>query len=253
MKRFLLAYALGALGLFAPVAAHAGPAADLISAGDGHDRKFEAPAALEFYLPAEKLEPDNVALLLKIARQYRHEMADASSSAEKLRFAKLGTAYAERAISLNPKQGEAHLSLAISHAKSLGLLGNKEKMATLRVIKASVDRAIALDPNQDLAWYILGCWNQRVTELGGLKRSIAELAYGGLPAADDATAVRCFEKAIALNPSRCVYYVELGRTHAHLGNDDVARKFIQKGMTMPNTGKDDAETKQKGRQTLAGL
>jgi hypothetical protein len=50
---------------------------DLITEGDAFDVKLQASEALEYYLPAEKLEPNNVRLLVRIARQYRHLMADA--------------------------------------------------------------------------------------------------------------------------------------------------------------------------------
>ena len=253
MNRFPFASVVCAFAFILPATLFAGPADDLIRQGDLHDVKFASKTALESYLPAEKLEPNNVALLLKIARQYRHESQDAGSTAEKSRLAALALQYAQRAVALEPRNGEAHLSVAICYAKSLAFLGNKEKMNTLRVVKASVDQALALDPKQDLAWYILGCWNQRVAELGSFKKTMAEIAYGGLPDADDETAIKCFVKAIALNPNRLIHYIELGRTHAHAGNEAEARKYIQKGLAMANTGKDDAETKQRGSQTLAGL
>lgn len=226
---------------------------DLIRDGDVHDKKFESKAALEKYLPAEKLEPTNVALLLRIARQYRHESQDAGNAAEKSRLAGLGLSYAQKAVALKPNEAEAHLSVAIGYAKALPTLGSKEKMNTLRIVKNSVDRSLALDPKQDLAWYILGCWNQRVAELGGFKRTMAEIAYGDLPDADEQTAINCFQKAIALNPDRCIHYIEMGRTYAQAGNEAEAKKFIQKGLSMPNTGKDDAEAKQRGKATLAAL
>jgi tetratricopeptide (TPR) repeat protein len=253
MIRLLFAPLFCACALLGPVTALAGPADQLIQQGDIHDLKLESKAALEQYLPAEKLEPTNVGLLLRIARQYRHEMADAGPVEEKSRLAHLALNYAQRAVALDPKDGEAHLSVAICHGKAMGHLANKEKMNALRHIKVSVDRAIALNPNQDLAWYVLGCWNQRVTELGGFKRTMAQIAYGGLPEADDTTAVKCFQKAIALNPDRLIHYIELGRTYAQMGNATEAKKFIRKGLSMTNTGKDDAESKLKGKQTLAAL
>ena len=253
MIRFLLAPIFFTFVFLLPGVGIAGEADELIRAGDAYDKKLESKAALEKYLPAEKLEPANAALLLRIARQYRHESQDAGGAAEKARLSALGLSYAQRAVALKPDDAEAHLSMAIGYAKSLPTLSSKEKMNTLRVVKASVDRSISLDPKQDLAWYILGCWNQRVSELGGFKRTMAQMAYGGLPPADTQTAITCFQKAIALNPDRLIHYIELGRTHAQCGNEAEARKYIQKGLSMTNTGKDDEEAKQRGRTTLAEL
>ena len=60
---------------------------DLITKGDAFDVKLQASEALQYYLPAEKLQPDNVRVLVRIARQYRHLMADAAARDEKLRLA----------------------------------------------------------------------------------------------------------------------------------------------------------------------
>ena len=226
---------------------------DRIRQGDEFDRKLQAHEALRCYLPAEKAEPKNMHVLLCIARQYRHLSADAAGADENMRLANLGKVYAMRAVAIDPNEAEAHLSVAICYAKMVPLLGNKEKMEASRRLKVSVDKAIALDPNLDLAWHVLGCWHQRLADLGTVKRTLARVVYGALPEATNEDAVRCFQKAIALNPSRLIHHIELGRTYAQMGRDDDARRCLTKGLSMPNVGKDDAEVKQRGRETLAEL
>jgi tetratricopeptide (TPR) repeat protein len=226
---------------------------ELIKEGNVHDQGFRPKEALKSYLPAEKMDPDNVDLLLRIARQYRHEMADTGAIKEKVRHAAVALNYAQRAVALAPNNTEAHLSVAICHAKALELYSNKEKMAALRQVKASADKSIALDSNNDLAWYILGRWHEKISELNTLKRKVAELAYGGLPKASNDDAAKCFRKAISINPNRSPYNIDLGITYAAMGNYADARKHIEKGMAMPSKGKDDPETKKRGRELLATL
>ncbi|MEI6674283.1 MAG: hypothetical protein WCO57_03800 [Verrucomicrobiota bacterium] len=229
------------------------PADDLLKQGDVQDLKLNPSEALKFYLPAEKLEPKNAGLLLRIARQYRHQMADTPNVNEKIRFSGLALTYAERAVALAPKDSEAQLSIAICNAKSIELQGNREKIQALRQVKTCADRAITLDSDNDLAWYILGRWHQRVADMSGLKRKLAEMAYGDLPKATNDDAVKCFRKAISLKSNRSVYYVDLGITYAAMGNKEVARKFIEKGLALPSTGKDDPETKRRGQETIKVL
>src|SRR5437763_3999849 len=97
-RAFLLA------GALCVVAARAGAeSADaLIAKGDVFDRQFEAVEALANYLPAAKLEPNNSQLMLRIARQYRHLMSDASDKNEKLRLGHISLEYAQRAATLAP-------------------------------------------------------------------------------------------------------------------------------------------------------
>lgn len=232
---------------------YAETADELVRQGDVYDLKFNPTQALKFYLPAEKLAPANEPLLLRIARQYRHQMADSPAKAEKIRYSGLALSYAERAVALAPKDSEAHLSIAINYAKSIDLYGSEGKMKALRQVKCSADQAIALDSGNHLAWYILGRWHQRVGELGHFKRVVAEMAYGELPKATLDDAVKCFGKAVRLSPNRSVYLVDLGITYAMMGNKPLARSLIEKGLALPNTGKDDPATKQRGQETLKSL
>jgi tetratricopeptide (TPR) repeat protein len=231
----------------------AGPADELIKKGDDCDLKLQASEALDFYLAAEKLEPKSASLLLRIARQYRHLMVDAKIRGEKLRLGGIGLDYALRASALAPNDSEAQLSPAISYGKMLSLQSTKEQTQSARRIKEAVDKAIKLDPHNDLAWDVLGRWNKVLADVNGLQRAVGSLLYGELPAGSNAEAVSCFEKAIEINPNRLMHYIELGQTYAQMGKTADARRLIAKGLEMPDVEKDDPEIKRRGRETLAKL
>ena len=233
--------------------ARAEPPDDLVRKGDVFDAKLQATEALEFYLPAEKLEPTNVRILVRIARQYRYLMADALTREEKLRLGNIALKYAQRAATLAPDDAEAQLSIAISYGKMLPLIGIREQIEASRQIKKTVDKAIKLDPNNDLAWHVLGRWNRVLSEVSTFKRSVASLVYSKLPQPTTEEAVSCFQKAIEINPNRLMHYVELGRAYAQMGRTAEARRFIEKGLAMPDVGKDDPETRRRGQETLAKL
>jgi tetratricopeptide (TPR) repeat protein len=225
----------------------------LIQQGNVFYDKLQPTEALKYYLPAEKLDPHNVDLLVRIARQYRHLMSDASDKAEKLHLGTTAVNYAERAVGLAPNDPEAQLSVAISYGKLLPFLSSKEQIADSRIMKMAVDKVLALDANNDLGWQILGRWYLGLAEVSPMKRALAQMVYGKLPAANFADAERCFAKAIQLNPTRLMHFIELGRTYADMGRPVDARRCLTKGLAMPNTEKDDPETKEKGRELLAKL
>ena len=50
-----------------------------------------------------------------------------------------------------------------------------------------------------------------------------------------------------------MHYIELGRTYAQMKRTVDARSFIEKGLAMPDTEKDDPETKRQGLEVLAKL
>jgi tetratricopeptide (TPR) repeat protein len=225
----------------------------LTKQGDVFYDRLRAAEALKFYLPAEKLDPNNVRLLVRISREYRHLMSDATNAVEKVQLGQTAVDYAQRAVALSPNDPETHLALAISYGKMLPMQKTKEQIATSPLIKIAADKVIALDPNNDLAWHVLGRWYLALADISVVKRALARIAYGPLPPAKYEDAARCFEKAILLNPKRLMHFIELGRTYEKMGRDGDARKFIIKGLAMPDTEYDDPETKNLGRQTLKKL
>ena len=226
---------------------------DLVAKGKVFEQKFEAKEALPLYLAAEKLEPENSHLLVRIARQYRYLMIDAPAKDEKLRLGHLALDYSARAAAAGPQDCDAQLATAITLGEMLPYLPGKEQIAASPRIKESADKALQLDPKNDTAWHILGRWNRVLADVNMVKRVLADVLYGGLPQGSLEEAERDMKKAMALNPNRLMHYIELGRIYAQMGRKDEARQFINKGLAMPDAEKNDPETKERGREALAKL
>src|SRR5262245_13782631 len=207
---FLLSTLSAALALaLASSAAGSESAEELIQKGDVCYNNLQAAEALEFYLPAEKLEPNNVRLLVRIAREYRHLMSDATEASDKRQLGNLAVDYALRAVTLAPDDPETQLALAISYGKLLPMEEPRQRIVTSRLIRSAAYKVIALDPNNDLAWHILGRWYLGLADVGKVKRAWAQAVYEKLPPAKYEDAALCFEKAVALNPNRLMHYIEL--------------------------------------------
>jgi len=226
---------------------------DLMKQAYELDRKFQAAQALELYLQVEKQQPDNAEALTAIARQYRHLMQDSDSKAEKLRLCELALVYGEKAAAAAPNDSDAQLSVAITCGKMLKLKSSREQVGVSRRIKESVDKAIKLDPGNDLAWYVLGRWHQGYADLSSVRRAMGEIIFGKLPDSSHEDAARCFEKAREVNPRRLMHIVELGIVYGKMGRPDEARRLIEKGLAMQNTEKDDPDVKERGREALKSL
>ena len=227
---------------------------DLVAKGKVFEKKFQANQALPLYLSAEKLEPKNPDLLVRIARQYRYLMTDASAKEEKVRLGQLALDYSTRAAACGPKDCDAQLAPAITLGKMLPYLSKKEQVTATPRIKQSVDKALAIDSSSDTAWHVLGRWHRVLADVGAMKRYVAGMLFmGKLPPGSNEEAEKAMKKAIALNPNRLMHYIELGRIYAQMGRKEQARELINKGLAMPNVEKDDPETKERGRETLAKL
>ncbi len=249
MKQLLIIF----LGWTCLGTALAQDAATLIRQGDEHDERYQPEQALRYYLPAEKLEPENADLLVRITRQYIRRMNSLGSNAQKLESARTALAYAERAVVADRRDSDAHLSIAICLGRLAQLQGAREKVEAARRIKSSAEKAASLDPNSDYAWHILGRWHQGMAGANGLLLGLAKLIYGDIPPASNEQAVTYFQKALALRPDRLIHTVELGRTYAQMGRKEEARRYLEKGLAMPNRDFDDAETKVRARAALKNL
>ncbi len=252
MKLYLLvALICTATGLV--VAADSVSPKDLLLQAQTLDRSLQASQALEVYQRAEVLEPNRVEILLGIARQYRHLMADASGNAEKLRLLTESLNYSKRAVKLAPDSADAHLALAITYAKMVALQGTKDKIATSRLLRKELDVTLKLDSRSDLAWHLLGRLSESYAEISSARRAMGELLYGSLPTGTYEEAARYLQKAIAENPSRLMHYIELGRVYGLMGRTDEARALLKNGLAMPNREKDDPVYKLRGKEALAKL
>jgi tetratricopeptide (TPR) repeat protein len=236
--------------LFTGGALRAGTADTLITEGDLFYAKLQASEALKYYLPAEKLEPNNVRLLVHISREYRHLMSDAEDQNNKIKLGHIAVDYAKRAVALDPKDPDAQLAVAISYGKVQPYEGYHQRFDSVHIIKNATDKALELDPKNDLCWHVLGRWYEGLAEVDPLHRILAQ-ALGGLPPATYQEAATCFEKAIQLNPNRLMHYIALGKVYVEMGKKDEGCRLIQKGLAMQNTEKDDPETKHEGEQVLA--
>src|SRR5215510_13435058 len=127
---------------FARTPVRAESAGELIQKGDVFYEKLQATEALKFYLPAEKLNPDNFKLLVRIAREYRHLMSDSTNNTEKLQLGRTAVSYAERAVALAPDDPDTHLALAISYGKLLPMEETKQQVVNSRLVKTAAERVI---------------------------------------------------------------------------------------------------------------
>lgn len=239
--------------VFASASVRASSPDELLKDGDNHDVRLEAADALESYLKLEQLEPNNADLMVRIARQYRHLMADASSNSEKVKLGEKALEYGRKAAQLGPNNSDAQLSCAISYGKMLPLRSSKEQVTCSKLIKDGAEKAIKLNANNDLAWHILGRWHRAVSSVGTVKRALASMIYDKLPEASAEESAECLEMAVKLNPNRVMHQIELGKTYAQLGRTNEAKQHLMKGLAMPSTEKDDASLKASGREVLRSL
>ena len=233
-------------------------AADHIKVGDDAYAQFDDQKALEHYLEALKIEPENYEALWKASRACV-DIADvipATDKDVKNRQMKLytdATAYARKAVAANPNDTWGHFQIAASLGKKLLMLGKKEQINGSKQIRAEIDKAIELDPNNDLAYHALGRWHRRMAEIGGAKRFFGSLLYGSIPKGSFEESEKNLKKAAEMKPEYVNHHLELGLTYVSLKKPDLAAQEFQKAIDLPKTTSKDDVLKAQAQAELGKL
>jgi tetratricopeptide (TPR) repeat protein len=217
------------------------------------EARLDSRGALDLFLAADKVRPNDVFILQKIARQYSDLAVDLPTEDEKRKFIENALAYAQRAVDLDPKNAVGVLSLAVCHGKLAEISGTRDKVRYSRLEKEEAERALVLDPDYAWAHHVVGRWNCEVASLGAGARFFVKLFYGGLPDATVQQGIEHLRRAVALEPGQLEHHLELGLAYLAAGQKQQARASIEKGLAMPSREKHDEAAKARAREALAQL
>jgi len=98
---------------------------------------------------------------------------------------------------------------------------NKAKVRMAGEMHDAAQRAVALNPKDDAAHFMLARWNNDIASLPRVLKTLVRFIYGSSLRGSFQNAVQSSLTAIELNPTNLVNKVELGRAYTGLG--DLAR------------------------------
>lgn len=249
MKFFLLLLAI--IGLASVLTART--AEELLEQAGTAEAALDSSRALEFYLQADRIKPDDALILQKIARQYSDLVVDQPTDEAKKTYAQTALDYALRAVALNPRDPVNVLSLAVCHGKLAVYSDTKTKIRYSRLVKEEVEQALLLDPSYAWAHHVLGRWHYEVASLGRTSRWLVRMLYGGLPEASYEQAISHLRRAVALEPEELNHHLELGFACAAAGKNTEALVHWRQGLKLPSRGKHDEPAKQRAREAMGGI
>ena len=200
-----------------------------------------------------KIKPTNIHALSKCSelcsrigkRQKDNTLRDSYYAAAKT--------YAQTALKIEPTSAEASCSMAIALGRSTMSKTGKEKIENAKEIRKYIDIALKTDPNNFLAWHVLGRWHYEISGLNFFERSIVKLFYGGLPPSSYKESVAAFEKSESLTPGFILNYFELAKAYQRNGQKEKAIAKLNLLLTMPNHTEDDVSIKDDSKKMLAFL
>lgn len=230
------------------------PVADFIAKGDEAYARYDNAAALEHYQNAFRADSANYEVAWKLSRAYV-DVGEVQEKKETRRtYYQEADNYARKAVEIDSLGAKGHLWRSIALGRVALDAGAKERVQMSKEIKKEVDRALELDPTDDIAWHVLGRWHRKIATLSWVEKRFANMFLGGVPKeASVQKAAECFQKAIELHPEHLNHYLELGLTYEELKQKEPAIAQYQKVLELPVADADDEGFKATARERLEKL
>jgi tetratricopeptide (TPR) repeat protein len=195
----------------------------LIRKADQLDAQEQADAAIDALKQAEKISPNNPDVLIKLSQDYSDKIDAVKNRPEKLHYANLCLEYAKKAVRAAPDNSDAHVCLSIAYGKMTDFVDNKTKMEYSKVVNSEAEKAVELNPKNDLALLILARWNFEMATLNPILKGIAQALYGQLPPASKEKAIEYFRRAIAAAPQQIINHAAYAEALESMGRTQEAK------------------------------
>ena len=221
--------------------------------GDQAYQSFNNKQALDFYQKAVSDDNTSYEATWKLSRAYV-DVGETLEGDAREDYYKKAEKYARKAVEIKNDGSNGHLYLAIALGRVALDASAKQRIKMSKEIRKEAELAIKLDPNNDLAYHVLGRWHRKISNLSWIEKGFADMFLGGVPKdASNQAAVENFKKAIELKPDYINHHLELGITYEMMDQTDLARKEFEKCLSLPVSSAKDKEHKEKARELLNDL
>jgi len=244
---------LGVLGCVCAAQADIVSFTNSLAAARRAEQDGDIAAALKIYSNAELLAASKADELCLLSRRFCDLMYWTNSASARKDLLDHALGCAEEAVKADGKNATAHASLAVCLAQSCAFADIKGQLEYSRQFKQEAETALALDPKQDIAYYLLGRWNFAIANVGLLSRAYVKLIYGGLPKASNEAAIKNFQKAIDLAPQRIIHHAGLAMACAAAGDPKTEIAELEKCRALTPTDREDADAQREAGKRRSAL
>lgn len=200
---------------------------------------------------ALKIQPNQVNALSKCSELCSRIGSREKDAKKRDSWFSAALGYANKAVSISPSSDRANVSLAMVLGKNSLSKSGKEKIKNADKIKKLCELALRTNPNNYLAWHILGRWNYEISGINPFERAAAKLFFGGLPQGSLNNAILYFEKTKSLMPNFILNYLELAKAYHKDGQTSKAIGLLKSIQSFSNLTEDDSNLKANGLKFIA--
>ncbi len=204
-----------------------------LASGDAAFIQLDYPGALREYQGALAEIPGNPVLQWRLARLYVC-IAEVEENGQ-LRVAALKNAetHARECIRGDSGKAEGHTWLAAALGYLALEVGMQEQISLSRELLAETDRALALNPKDDIALSIRGSFFRALGNIGWFKKQLASIFVGEIPDGGFAEAESSLLEAVVLAPDIMRHRYELGVLYMDMGRTPEACTQFSQAVRLP--------------------
>jgi tetratricopeptide (TPR) repeat protein len=219
---------------------------ELIAQGDDFStKKFNNEQALEKFVEADKLSPNNWEILWRISRSYvdiaEHlpSGTDAQKDAQLVKY-QIAYDYADKSVKLAPDKSITYLRRAIANGRIALFKGVFSVIGIVNDVKKDLEKAIKHGNGgsevQASSYYVLARTHAKVCEKPYLVRLPLGLGWGDMD-----ESFKNYKKAIELRPNFRMYYLDAGKAYIQEKEYSKAKELLGKIPSLPVLDEDDAQ------------
>lgn len=223
-----------------------------VSIGDDAFLRIDYPAAIAAYEEQLRAYPNDTELLWRLARVYVCE-GEIKENGEGRDFFIMAERYARRCIALDPAKAAGHTWLAATLGYRALNAGMKDQVRLTNELHAEIDKALALNPDDDAAYSVRGSFYRALGNISWVQRQLAALFLGDLPDGGFEEGEAAFKKAISLASDVMRHHYELGILYLDWGRKVEAKKTLEFAATLPVRVAIDRPRLAKIKELLASL
>ena len=223
----------------------------MIALGDSFSTKtFENQKALDAFLKAYAVEPNNYNVLWRISRTYvdigEHQpAATKDDKIKQLETYQKALDFAELAVKASPNESMGYTRRAIANGRVALFKGVWDSIDLVKQVRADCEKAIQIDKDNPAAYYVLARTHAKLCEKPKVIRWPLGLSWANY---DDAKAN--YEKAISMRPTFIMYRLDAARTYVELDEYDKAKEQLTRIAALPTEDEDDNQFRKEAKELL---
>ena len=202
---------------------------------------------------AEKLEPENLEVIWRLARAHFDFSDNTSDEAVIETNIYTGFDYARRALEIDDNSAKAHKWYGILIGRVGEIEGTEQKIKNSYKVSEHTLKAIELDPEDDGNYHVMGRWHYTLADLNWFERTLASIVYATPPEASFEEARDYFTKAIKKASDEIRHFLWLGKTLVELDDETGAETALNRALAIDAKSDSDQLLQEEAREILDDL